>query len=99
MKKSELIERIKSKYKLKSSSKNDSALPVKEAVDLIIEDMFNCLACYKRIEIRGFGSFAVRHYHKNKLFRNPKTDETWEAVQRSRVRFRAGKDLKGGVDR
>ena len=34
----------------------------KVAVDVVFEEMVNALKKGERIEIRGFGSFAIRHY-------------------------------------
>ena len=55
MTKCELIEKLN----------REAALPLKKAeklVNLVFDEMSEGLAKGKRVEIRGFGSFKVKHY-------------------------------------
>ncbi|MBT3560125.1 MAG: integration host factor subunit beta, partial [Flavobacteriaceae bacterium] len=69
MNKKDLIELI---------SKDQDQLPQRDidlAIKTIINSMLESLASGKRIEIRGFGSFALR-YRKSRIGRNPKSGES-----------------------
>jgi integration host factor subunit beta len=55
--------------------------------------MKESLAKEERIEIRGFGSFVVRHYGGYKG-RNPKTGEIVEVRPKRLPFFKVGKELK-----
>ncbi len=66
--KSEIIESLASK--LPYLAFKDAKLAVK----LIPEHMTNALSSGKRIEIRGFGSFAM-HYRPARVGSNPKSGE------------------------
>lgn len=67
MTKSELISRLSKKIKL---PKRDTRI----IVDTIIDAIKEALIKEERIEIRGFGSFVVKHYDSY-VGRNPKTGE------------------------
>jgi len=71
----------------------DTALAVKTLVALLRET----LATGERIEIRGFGSFELRHYAP-RLARNPKTGAQVTLPPRHRVHFKPGKGLRERVD-
>ena len=66
---------------------------LKEVVDLIFEQMSHDLCRCRRIEIRGFGSFAV-HSQKKRQFVNPKNGRVTCCPERYRIVFRPGKNLK-----
>ena len=59
--------------------------------------MSSSLAAGKRIEIRGFGSFALR-YRAPRAARNPKTGEDIPIKARRVVTFRPGQKLKSRVE-
>ena len=46
-----------------------------------------------RVELRGFGTFCLRH-RKAKVARNPKTREQVPVGVRGRVHFRAGRNMR-----
>ena len=69
----------------------------KQAVDLIFEKMGEALVKGDRIELRGFGSFAMRKY-RSYTGRNPKTGEAVTVQGKSLPFFRPGKDIKKQVD-
>ena len=91
MTKSELIDRI---------AKNERDLTgtdVELAVKTIIDEMTIALAQGERIEIRGFGSFALQ-YRAPRIGRNPKTGEAVHLGAKYLPRFKAGKELRERVD-
>jgi integration host factor subunit beta len=71
---------------------------IMQGVNLIFEIMRDHLATQKdRIEIRGFGSFALRHRKKRKA-RNPRTGEDVVTEAKHRPLFRPGKELRDRVN-
>ncbi|MBK1618485.1 integration host factor subunit beta [Lamprobacter modestohalophilus] len=72
-----------------------------EDIDLAVKALINLLretlAAGERIEIRGFGSFDLRHYPP-RVGRNPKTGESVTLPVRHRVHFKPGKELRERVD-
>ena len=84
-----------------SVSKQVDGIPmrdVEEVVDTIFECMAGALARAERIEIRGFGSFAVKNRDARES-RNPKTGEKVSVPRKSIPHFTPGKELKERVDR
>lgn len=69
----------------------------KEIVDLIFDVMIEAMLKAERIEIRGLGSFAVRHYGAY-TGRNPKTGESIQVAPKKLPFFKVGKELKEFVD-
>ncbi|RLA09093.1 MAG: integration host factor subunit beta [Gammaproteobacteria bacterium] len=67
------------------------------ACNLILKYIGDSLIKKDRIEIRGFGSFAV-HHHKAKVGRNPKTGESVDLDEKFVPFFRPGKKLKQMVN-
>ncbi|MDR1040274.1 MAG: integration host factor subunit beta [Deltaproteobacteria bacterium] len=90
MNKSQLIESVASK----------SGVPVKET-EVFISSLFSIilksLAEGERTEIRGFGSFKVKHY-KAYIGRNPKSGLSIAVKAKKLPTFKAGKALKDMVD-
>ena len=72
-----------------------SAKTADEAVRLILEEMTRAVSSGRRIEIRGFGSFAL-NYRKG---RNPRSGESVEVPAKYAVHFKAGKEMREVVDR
>ena len=70
---------------------------VDAAVHCIIEKMITELASGGRVEIRGFGSFSLKH-RRAKIGRNPKTGVAVSVPQKHTVYFKPGADLKKRVD-
>lgn len=67
------------------------------AVKHLIESMVAALSKGNRIEVRGFGSFALRQ-RKPRLARNPKTGEQLHTPPKHAVHFKPGKELKERVN-
>ena len=67
------------------------------AVKVILEMMSAALARGGRIEIRGFGSFAL-NYRPPRTGRNPKSGEKVQVPAKYVPHFKAGKELRERVD-
>jgi len=70
---------------------------VEESVKVMLDQMVASLASGKRIEIRGFGSFAL-HHREPRVGRNPKTGESVEVAAKSVPHFKPGKALRDEVN-
>lgn len=70
---------------------------VEESVKIMLDQMVASLASGKRIEIRGFGSFAL-HYREPRVGRNPKTGESVEVAAKAVPHFKPGKALRDAVN-
>jgi integration host factor subunit beta len=91
MTKSELIEIIT--FKQKHLPAKDVELAVKTILDI----MGDALSTGQRIEIRGFGSFAL-HFRPARQGRNPKTGEAVALQGKHVPHFKPGKDLRDRVN-
>ena len=91
MTKSELIRCIADRFPTLTASDADAA------VNLILEQMTQALAVGDRIEIRGFGSFAL-NYRSPRQGRNPKTGQKVAIPAKHVPHFKAGKELRDRVD-
>ncbi len=69
----------------------------REVINLIFQTMSNAFVEGDRIEIRGFGSFQVRHY-KDYAGWNPKTGEKIAVGKKKLPVFKAGKELREKVN-
>ncbi len=67
------------------------------AVKVILDAMAGTLARGGRIEIRGFGSFAL-NYRPPRTGRNPKTGDKVQVPAKYVPHFKAGKELRERVD-
>lgn len=67
-------------------------------VETIFDSMVEGLAKGDRIEIRGFGSFAVKH-RAAREGRNPKTGEAVHIQAKRMPHFKIGKELYGRINR
>ena len=86
MNKCDLIENLSS----------EAGLTIKKAdrlVTLVFSELSNALAKGERVEIRGFGSFKIKHYD-GYVGRNPKTSEVLEVEPKSLPFFKCGLELK-----
>lgn len=72
-------------------------LQVTQATNTIIDIMSQTLIDDNRIEIRGFGSFSVRH-RPSRQTRNPRTGESVQSDAKKRPHFKPGKELRQRVD-
>ncbi|MEW9623297.1 integration host factor subunit beta [Rhodanobacter geophilus] len=70
---------------------------VELAVKSVIEQMSLALAQGERIEVRGFGSFAL-HYRPPRMGRNPKTGESVALPGKHVPHFKPGKELRERVN-
>ena len=89
--KSELIARLAERY---------PALTAKDAefaVRTILDAMTSTLAGGQRIEIRGFGSFAL-NYRPPRVGRNPKSGDRVQVPAKHVPHFKPGKELRERVD-
>jgi integration host factor subunit beta len=68
-----------------------------EAVNTMLEAMTEALASGQRIEIRGFGSFAL-NYRPPRVGRNPKSGDRVQVPAKYVPHFKAGKELRERVD-
>ncbi|MGB7650551.1 MAG: integration host factor subunit beta [Gallionella sp.] len=66
------------------------------AVKVILDSLTNALARGGRIEIRGFGSFAL-NYRPPRQGRNPKTGDAVKVPAKYVPHFKAGKELRERV--
>ncbi|MBP5987506.1 integration host factor subunit beta [Ferribacterium limneticum] len=67
------------------------------AVKMILDAMSEALVRGDRIEIRGFGSFAL-NYRPPRVGRNPKSGEKVSVPAKWVPHFKAGKELRERVD-
>src|SRR4029077_20010001 len=65
---------------------------IERVVEAIFASIGNALARRNRIEIRGFGSFSVKH-RSARLGKNPRTGATVEVSPKVIPCFRTGKHL------
>jgi integration host factor subunit beta len=70
---------------------------VELAVKNVIEQMSQALASGERIEVRGFGSFAL-HYRPPRMGRNPKTGDAVALPGKHVPHFKPGKELRERVN-
>jgi integration host factor subunit beta len=67
------------------------------AVKVILDSMSTTLTSGDRIEIRGFGSFAL-NYRPPRMGRNPKSGDKVQVPAKYVPHFKAGKELRERVD-
>ena len=92
MTKSELIARLAERFPQLVAKDADFA------VKMILDAMSEALVRGDRIEIRGFGSFAL-NYRPPRTGRNPKSGEKVSVPAKWGTHFKAGKELRERVDR
>ena len=91
MTKSELIAQLAARFPQLVAKDADYA------VKMILDAMTDALARGDRIEIRGFGSFAL-NYRPPRTGRNPKSGEKVHVPEKYVPHFKAGKELRERVD-
>ncbi len=89
MTKIELIKKIASD----DASDGLSARDVEAVVNAVFEEICNALSSGDRVEIRGFGVFAVRD-RPGREGRNPRTGEKVKIPKKKVPHFKPGKSLK-----
>ncbi len=90
MNKSDLIEALS----------RDAELPIgkaEEVVKTVFTTMANALTNNDRVEIRGFGTFKVKHYD-GYTGHNPKTGEPIKVKPKKLPFFKCSPELKNRVD-
>ena len=91
MTKSELIAKLAGRFPQLVAKDADYA------VKMILDAMTAALTRADRIEIRGFGSFAL-NYRPPRVGRNPKSGEKVQVPEKHVPHFKAGKELRERVD-
>jgi integration host factor subunit beta len=91
MTKSDLIARLAERFPQLVAKDADFA------VKMILDAMSEALANGDRIEIRGFGSFAL-NYRPPRVGRNPKSGDKVSVPEKWVPHFKAGKELRERVD-
>jgi len=84
------------KYDLIAKLRRETDLPLRKAdklVTLVFREMSEALAKGERVEIRGFGSFKIKHYDEYTGV-NPKTLEAVEVRPKKLPFFKCGLELK-----
>jgi len=89
--KSELIRALNEK--LPSLHDKDVGL----AVNCMLNQMAEALNTGERIEVRGFGSFDLRH-RAPRFARNPKSGEPINLPAKIFIHFKPGKEMRSRVD-
>ena len=95
-----MVRRNMNKSELTETLSKELNLPLSETagvISTILDSMTNALANGDNIEIRGFGSFTVRHY-KSYVGRKPKTGENIVVKAKKLPFLKVGKDLKEAVN-
>ncbi len=91
MTKSELIDRLAERFPQLVAKDADYA------VKMILDALTAALVRSDRIEIRGFGSFAL-NYRPPRIGRNPKSGDKVQVPEKHVPHFKAGKELRERVD-
>jgi integration host factor subunit beta len=86
MTKAELVEQVASSAEL---TKKHAEMIVNTVFDSIVESLRDG----EKIELRGFGSFRIRH-RGSRVGRNPKTGATVHVPPKRIPYFKPGKDLR-----
>ncbi len=87
MTKSELIQRLAER------NPHLTHKDVERIVSTVFEEIAAALARGDRVELRGFGAFAVKH-REARTGRNPRTGEQVEVEEKSVPFFKTGKQLR-----
>lgn len=88
------------KSELQEALSTELNLPLdtaKSIIATILDSITDTLVNGENVEIRGFGSFIVRHYDPY-TGRNPKTAEKTVVKAKKLPFFKVGKDLREAVD-
>ena len=91
MLKSELVTRLTEKFP------HISVRTIHESVNCLIQMMGDALADHRRIEIRGFGSFGMKHRSARQAH-NPKTGELITTTETFTPHFKPGKALRDQIN-
>ena len=86
MLKSEILAKLNQKYS------NFSSADIENLFNIFIKEISNSLKVGKNIEIRGFGTLSKKN-NKEKMVRNPKTNEKIFKEKSFKLHFKIGKTL------
>ena len=95
MTKADLVERVTAQISRTAGpmiSKKDCA----RVVDAFLDSIKEALQGQKNIEVRGFGTFKIRH-RKTRMARNPRTGSPVEVSARPVPVFKPSKELRAMV--
>ena len=90
MTKADLIEGLSNKLGMNKGE-------AEKAVNIMLEDIINALKAGERVNISGFGTFAVSE-REARTGRNPKTGESIEISASRSAKFKPGKQLKDSLN-
>jgi integration host factor subunit beta len=90
MTKSEMAEKLAEKIQVNKQQ-------AEQIIDIVTRSIIEALADGDKVEIRGFGSFRVRH-RAAKEGRNPKTGEKVFVPPKKVPFFKTGKDFRETVN-
>ena len=90
MTKTDLIEGLSNKLGM---NKGDA----EKAVNIMLDDIINTLKAGERVNISGFGTFAVS-MREARTGRNPKTGASIEISASRSAKFKPGKQLKDSLN-
>jgi integration host factor subunit beta len=88
------------KYELIERLSSEADLPLKKAdnlVTLVFSELSDALAKGERVEIRGFGSFKIKHYDSYTGV-NPKTLEPVAVKPKKLPFFKCGLELRRRIN-
>ncbi|MFB6355741.1 MAG: HU family DNA-binding protein [bacterium] len=89
MNRSDLIEKVAERWELPDQE-------ARHLVDFFFESIARCLERDERLELRGFGTFEVKH-RESRTGRIPGTGETVDVPSHKVPDFKPGKVLKKAV--
>ena len=95
-----MVRRNMNKSELTEALSKELNLPLSTTtgiISTILDSMMNALSNGENIEIRGFGSFTIRHYEPY-VARNPKSGEEIMVKPKKLPFFKVGKELREGVN-
>jgi integration host factor subunit beta len=90
MNKSQLVEKL-------AKTENLTIRTAEDVVNTFFKEMEKSLIRGSRVEIRGLGSFKVKHYDSHDG-RNPKTGKIIRVKSKRLPFFKVGRELKERVD-
>lgn len=94
-------QKLMTKADLIAEVSRDAELSKKDAeniVNVFLDRIVDALKEGEKIELRGFGSFKLRH-RNSRIGRNPRTSETVHVPAKKVPYFKPGKDLKKLINR
>ncbi len=90
---------IKSELVQKISDKNTHLYhrDVERIVNKVLDSIIEAMANDSRVELRGFGAFAVKS-RQGRQGRNPRTGESVAVIPKKVPAFKTGKDLRARLN-